>query len=75
MAPPNVNQKASGKVWPVLRAILWSFLGVRKHEAYQDDAKQLKAAHLIIAGLLGGLMLVLLLLGLVHWWVVSYMRG
>lgn len=36
-----------------MKAVLWSFLGVRKKSAYEQDAAQLNPVHVIIAGLIG----------------------
>lgn len=56
--------------WPTLRAVLWSFLGVRKRAGYDEDAASLDPKAVIVAGLLGGLAFVLILVGVVQW-VVS----
>jgi hypothetical protein len=36
-----------------MKAVLWSFLGIRKKSAYEQDAAQLNPVHVIIAGLIG----------------------
>lgn len=36
-----------------IKAVLWSFLGIRKKSAYEQDAAQLNPVHVIIAGILG----------------------
>jgi hypothetical protein len=36
-----------------MKAVLWSFLGLRKKSAYEQDAAQLNPVHVIIAGLIG----------------------
>ena len=36
-----------------MKAVLWSFLGIRKKSAYEQDAAQLTPVHVIIAGLIG----------------------
>ena len=36
-----------------MKAVLWSFLGIRKKSAYEQDAAQLNPVHVIIAGLVG----------------------
>lgn len=53
--------------WPTLRAVLWSFLGVRKRAGYEEDAASLDPKAVIAAGLLGGLAFVLILVGVVQW--------
>ena len=36
-----------------MRAVFWSFFGVRKRRDYEDDAANLNPVHVIIAALLG----------------------
>lgn len=47
------------------KAVFWSFFGVRKGADYDADARKLKPQHVIIAGLVGALALVLVLFGIV----------
>ncbi len=47
------------------RAVFWSFLGVRKNEEYEKDARRLTPQAVIGAGLVLALVLVLALYGLV----------
>lgn len=42
-----------------LRAVLWSFAGVRKRKHYQQDAASLEPVHVIIAGIIAALVFVL----------------
>ncbi len=48
-----------------VKAVLWSFFGVRKKSAYESDTQKLNPLHVIIAGLLAALLFVLGLLMLV----------
>jgi hypothetical protein len=41
-----------------LKAIAWAMLGVRKGSGYQEDMSKLNPVHLIIAGLLFGVLFV-----------------
>ena len=45
--------------WATLRAVLWSFIGIRKRRGYQEDATSLDPKAVIVAGLLAGLIFVL----------------
>jgi hypothetical protein len=36
-----------------VKAVFWSFFGVRKRSDYEKDAQQLNPVHVIIAGLIG----------------------
>lgn len=41
-----------------LKAVFWSFFGIRKKSDYEKDAQQLNPVHVIIAGLLGALVFI-----------------
>lgn len=50
-----------------MRAVLWSFFGVRKRQAYLDDAGSLNPLAVIVAGVLAGAMFVIGLVLIVQW--------
>jgi len=50
-------------------AVLWSFLGIRKRNAYLQDANQLKPIHLIVVGLVLAALFVVSLVFFVYWLV------
>lgn len=64
MSKATVQQ---GSVWATVKAVAWSFLGVRKGSGFQDDISRLKPYHIIAVGLVGGILFVLFLIGLVNW--------
>ena len=39
-------------------AVLGAFIGIRKRSSYERDAAQFKARHLIVAGVIGGILFV-----------------
>lgn len=41
-----------------MKAILWSFFGIRKRSDYEQDAEQLNPAHVIVAGIIGALIFI-----------------
>ncbi len=41
-----------------MKAVFWSFFGIRKRSDYEKDAAQLNPIHLIIAGVLGALIFI-----------------
>lgn len=47
----TVKRKAS--FGATMKAVLWSFFGVRKKSDYEKDAAQLNPVHVIIAGVIG----------------------
>ena len=55
----------SASLLQVAKAVLWSFLGIRRRAEHESDATQLKPAQVIIAGLIGAAILVLSLVLLV----------
>jgi hypothetical protein len=44
-----------------LRAVMWSFFGVRKRQAYIDDAGSLNPLAVVVAGVLAGAAFVLII--------------
>ena len=50
----------------IVLAVFWSFFGVRKRRNLEQDMATIKPQHIIIAGLIGGLLFVLTLVGLVR---------
>jgi amino acid transporter len=48
-----------------VKAVLWSFFGVRKNSAYEEDTQNLNPVHVIIAGIIAAVLFVLTLLMLV----------
>jgi len=49
-----------------LRAVLWSFIGVRRRHDYDRDARSLDPRAVVVAGLLGGLVFVLAIVAVVR---------
>lgn len=45
-----------------VKAVLWSFFGVRKRSDYEKDAQQLNPVHVIIAGIIAAIIFVATLL-------------
>ncbi|CAN5892872.1 DUF2970 domain-containing protein [soil metagenome] len=43
------------------KAVFWSFLGIRKKSDYEQDAAQLNPLHVIIAGVIGALIFIAIL--------------
>lgn len=45
--------------WATIRAVLWSFVGIRRRSGYQDDARSLDPKAVVVAGLIAGAVFVL----------------
>ena len=73
MTPTDPPEKAPGTepepppatFLQVMRAVFWSFFGIRKRAAGERDAVTIKPLHVILAGLLGAAILVAAVLTLV----------
>lgn len=50
----------------VVRAVLWSFIGIRKGAGYEDDVSKIKPMQAIIAGVFGAAIFVASLVILVR---------
>jgi hypothetical protein len=53
--------------WRTASAVAAAFFGVRKRSSLDQDAQQLRPAHVIAGGLVGAALFVLALLLLVRW--------
>ena len=58
-----VQRKAS--FGATVKAVLWSFVGVRKRSDYERDAQQLNPVHVLIAGVMGAMIFIATLLMIV----------
>ena len=62
-AQSSANQKAS--FFQVVKAVLWSMLGVRQQKSYENDAAKITLKQAVIAGIIGGVVFVATILTLV----------
>jgi hypothetical protein len=51
--PPRRKESIRASFWSSMKAVFWSFFGVRKRRDYEDDAANLNPFHVIVAALLG----------------------
>jgi hypothetical protein len=54
-----------------IKAVAWSFVGMRKSSGYQQDVQKLNPVHVIVAGIMGAVIFVLAVVLLVQWVVSS----
>ncbi|MCZ8236541.1 MAG: DUF2970 domain-containing protein [Inhella sp.] len=54
-----------------VRAVAWSFFGVRKGAEHERDMARLNPLHVILAGIIGAVLFVLALVVLVNWVIAS----
>ncbi len=57
--------------WQTLRAVAWSFFGIRRSKDFENDVAHLNPVHVVIAGLIGAALFVAALVMLVTWVVGS----
>lgn len=56
-----------GSFAQTMKAVAWSFFGVRKGSDYEKDVNQLNPVHVIIAGVIAALVFIGVLVAVVHW--------
>ena len=56
-----------GSFLQTMRAVAWSFFGVRKSSDYEKDVSQLNPVHVIIAGVIAAVLFIVALIVLVNW--------
>ena len=75
MMLPDSSLKAASRrklsFWQTMRAVAWSFFGVRKAADLEKDVTQLNPVHVVIAGVIGALVLAGVLATLVNWVLTS----
>ena len=63
--------RRKGSFVQTMKAVGWSFFGVRKAADYERDVSQLNPVHVIVAGVLGAALFVVVLVVLVNWVIGS----
>lgn len=61
---PSGQNKASS--FQILKAVLWSMLGVRKMQSYEDDIAKITLKQAVVAGIIGGVIFVFTMLTMVN---------
>lgn len=57
--------------WQTMRAVAWSFLGIRRASGLEDDAQNLSPVHVVVGGILGAVVFVVAVALLARWVVSS----
>ena len=60
-----------GSFGQTLKAVAWSFFGVRKSSDYAQDVAKINPVHVIVAGVVAALLFVVGLVLLVRWIITS----
>ena len=61
------SSAAPGSMLRSVRAVAWSFLGIRRKGGLQDDMERISPFHLIATGVGAAILFVLGLMALVNW--------
>jgi hypothetical protein len=64
VAASQPEQKKAGPL-QVAKAVFWSFLGIRKRAAHEEDAVTITPVQAIVAGIIGAMIFVLTLVFIV----------
>ena len=63
--------KRRGSFVQTMKAVGWSFFGVRKGVDYEKDVNQLNPVHVVIAGVIGAALFICVLLLVINWVLAS----
>ena len=69
MTTPATKRK--GSFVQTMKAVAWSFFGVRKGVDHEKDVNQLNPVHVIIAGVVGAALFIVVLLLVINWVLAS----
>ena len=64
-----------GSFLQTVRAVGWSFFGIRKSSGYEHDVQKLNPIHVVIAGIIGAALFITALVFLVRWVIGSGVAG
>lgn len=62
----NVTNKETASLFQVIKAVLWSMIGIRGQSGYENDVQNITPKQAIIAGIIGAIIFVLTVLTLVN---------
>ena len=66
--PKNLPaQQRKGSIFRTIKAVVWSFVGLRSRSGYEQDVAQLNPLHIFIVGLVGVFVFVAGLILLATW--------
>ena len=70
-APLTEAARRKGSLWRTVRAVGWSFFGVRKSRDLERDVSELNPLHVVIVGVIAAALFVVALVVLVNWVIAS----
>ena len=63
----RLAHRRKGSIWRTIKAVSWSFVGLRARGDYEKDVEQLNPVHILIVALVGVLVFVGSLILLATW--------
>jgi hypothetical protein len=66
-----VVARAKGSLLHTIRAVAWSFIGIRKNSGYQDDLAKLNPLHVVAVAIAGVVLFIVSLIFFVNWVVAK----
>ena len=73
--PPDSPLQRKASLGQTVRAVAWSFFGIRRSAGYESDVQRLNPVHVIIAGVVAAAVFISVLVVLVRWVVGSGVAG
>jgi len=70
MRQPPVHRRPVA-LWPTVRAVLWSFLGLRRRSDFEHDVQQLNPIAVLATGVVLTFVFIAVLMAIVRWVVLS----
>ena len=61
------KDQRKGSIFRTVKAVMWSFVGLRSRSGYEQDVAQLNPVHIVVVGLVGVFVLVGSLILLATW--------
>ena len=66
-----MSAQRAGSLWDTVKAVGWSFVGLRKRSDLENDGAKLNPLHIIVVGFAAVFLFVVALISLVHWVVAK----
>jgi len=67
----RIDETSSGSLWSTVKAVCWSFVGLRKRVDLERDGARLNPIHIIVVGFVLVFLFVVALIALAHWVVAK----
>ncbi len=75
MSPLREAAARRGSLLQTVKAVGWSFFGIRRSTGLEQDVQRLNPVHVVIAGVIGAALFITVLVFLVRWVVGSGVAG